>query len=73
MENFLLALSEKVIKVMNETMILELIRQMTDRISRLESQQFYLLATSVFTLIGIIVNLYLTAIKRKLKRGENND
>lgn len=58
---------------MNETMILELIRQMTDRISRLESQQFYLLATSVFTLIGIIVNLYLTAIKRKLKRGENND
>ena len=71
LENFLLSLTEKVIKVMNETMILELIRQMTDRISRLESQQFYLLATSVFTLIGIIVNLYLTVLKRKDKRSND--
>lgn len=59
---------------MDNTVILELIRQLNERVSRLEAQQFYLLATSLFTLIGIVLNLYLTMIKRKIKgKGENND
>ena len=52
-------------------MLLMAFNQLADRVGKLESNQFYLLITTTFSLLGIVINLVILLAKRKLKRNEN--
>ena len=43
----------------DSTFVLEMIRQLSERIGRLESQQVWLLGMGLFTLGGVLINILL--------------